>query len=253
MDFDLRGRAALVAAASSGLGFAVAQALAHEGAAVALASRNPERIEAAARQVADRTGSRTLGVACDLSRADDITKLVESAVAAFGGLDVVVTNAGGPPAGAFAAIDDDAWQRAFELTFLSVVRLVRAALPHLRASGRGRIINLVSTSVKEPIDGLVLSNGIRPAVIGLAKSLARDLAPAGITVNNVCPGRIRTQRLVSLYGDEGLANAARDIPMGRLGEPAEFAPIVAFLASAQAGYITGQTICVDGGLTRSLL
>lgn len=253
MDFDLRGRVALVAAASSGLGFAVAQALAHEGAEVSLASRDSQRIETAARQVADRTGSRTLGIACDLSRAEDIAMLVKSVLDAFGRLDIVVTNAGGPPAGAFAAIDDDAWQRAFELTFLSVARLVRAALPHLRASGRGRIINLVSTSVKEPIDGLVLSNGIRPAVIGLAKSLARDLAPAGITVNNVCPGRIRTQRLVALYGEEGLVTAARDIPMGRLGEPEEFAPIVAFLASAQAGYITGQTICVDGGLTRSLL
>jgi 3-oxoacyl-[acyl-carrier protein] reductase len=254
MDFDLRHRVALVAASSSGLGRACASALAAEGARVVVSSRSLERAQAAADEIAQRTKSETAAFACDLSQPGEPQRLVEQCVARFGQLDVLVTNAGGPPAGGFADFDDATWQQAIQLTLLSVVRLIRASLPHLRASKRGRIINLSSTSVKEPIDHLLLSNSIRPGVIGLARTLARDLAPFGITVNNVCPGRIRTPRLTTLYGSaDALAQAAEQIPMGRLGEPEDFSPIVAFLAGAQAGYITGQTICVDGGLTRSLM
>jgi 3-oxoacyl-[acyl-carrier protein] reductase len=200
MELDLRGRAALVAASSSGLGYAVANGLAAEGARVIVSSRSAQRAQAAAREIAKQTGSETASFACDLSEPDQPQRLVESCYERFGALDVLVTNAGGPPAGNFSDFDDAAWESSTQLTLMSVVRLIRAALPHLRKSGRGRIINLSSTSVKEPIDNLLLSNSLRPAVIGLARTLARELATLGITVNNVCPGRIRTQRLVKLYG-----------------------------------------------------
>ena len=254
MDLDLQNRVALVAASSSGLGRACALGFATEGARVVVSGRDLSRAQAAADDIAQRTRVETVAFACDLSEPGQPQALVEQSVARFGRLDVLVTNAGGPPPGRFDDFDDAAWERATQLTLFSVVRLVRAALPHLKASGRGRIINLSSTSVKEPIDHLLLSNSVRPAVIGLARSLSRELAPFGITVNNVCPGRIRTQRLLSLYGsEEAIAKAAEQIPMGRLGEPSDFAPLVVFLAGACAGYITGQTICVDGGLTRTLM
>jgi 3-oxoacyl-[acyl-carrier protein] reductase len=254
MELDLRNRVALVAASSGGLGRACAFALAAEGARVVVSGRNLERAQTTAGEIAGRTKSEAIAFACDVSTPDGPPRLVEQCVARFGRLDVLVTNAGGPPAGSFGDFDDAAWEKAMQLTLLSVVRFVRAALPHLKESGRGRIINLSSTSVKEPIDNLLLSNSIRPGVIGLARTLARQLAPLGITINNVCPGRIRTNRLVTIYGsDEALAKAAKEIPMGRLGEPDDFSPIVAFLAGAPACYITGQTICVDGGLTRSLM
>ncbi len=254
MDLDLRNRVALVGASSSGLGRACAEALAAEGARVVVSSRNLEKAQAAAADIAIRTKSETAAFACDLAQPEEPSRLVARCVEKFGGLDVLVTNAGGPPAGRFTDFDDAAWERAVQLTLFSVVRLIRAALPHLKSSGRGRIVNLSSTSVKEPIDNLLLSNSVRPAVIGLARTLARDLAPLGITVNNVCPGRIRTQRLMALYDSEDeIAKAAAQIPMGRLGEPSDFAPLVVFLAGRAADYITGQTICVDGGLTRTLM
>lgn len=254
MDFGLRDRVALVAASSSGLGYAVARGLAAEGAKVVVSSRSGERAEQAAATIARDTGSATAAFACDVSKEGEPEELVRSAADRFGSLDVLVTNAGGPPPGTFATIDDAGWRQASELTLMSVVRLIRSALPHLRASGRGRIINLSSTSVKEPIDNLLLSSSVRLAVVGLAKTVSREVAPLGITVNTVCPGRIRTARLTQLYGDEdALARAAESIPMKRLGEPEEFAPLVVFLASDQARYITGQTICVDGGLTRTIL
>ncbi|MDQ6781525.1 MAG: SDR family oxidoreductase [Candidatus Eremiobacteraeota bacterium] len=253
MDLHLEDRVALVAASSSGLGYAVAEAFAAEGARVVVSSRSPSRVEQAAQSIAAATGRAAAAIACDLAQPDGPAALVAATLERFGALDIIVTNAGGPPAGSFTDVGDEQWRAAFDLTLMSVVRLIRAALPSLRASGRGRIINLASSSVKEPVDNLVLSNSLRLAVVGLAKTISREVADAGITVNNVCPGRIRTARLLQLYGDDGLHDASTGIAMKRLGEPSEFAPLVAFLASDQARYITGQTIFVDGGLTRSSL
>ena len=235
------------------MGFAVARALAAEGAEVAVCARTLDSASDAARRIAAETGARTEAFACDLRVPGEPERLVMDCVGRFNALDILVTNAGGPPQGTFETTSDAAWGAAIELTLMSAVRLVRAALPYLRKSEQGRIVNLASTSVKEPIDGLLLSNAIRLSVVGLARTLAREVAGDGITVNTVCPGRIRTQRLLDLYGSEtALADAAKAIPMGRLGEPDEFAPLVVFLASDAARYITGQTISVDGGLTRSL-
>ncbi len=254
MDLRLNDRVALVAGSSSGLGRAVALVFAQEGARVAVSSRDAERARNAADEIARETQAKTVAIAADVAKAGEPERLVQATVDHFGRLDILVTNAGGPPPGKFEQVSDDQWQQATQLTLMSVVRLTRAALPHLRTSGHGRIINLSSTVVKEPSDALLLSNSIRLAVIGLAKTLSRQLAPEGITVNNVCPGRIKTARLTQLYGDDaGLAKAAAQIPMGRVGQPDEFAPLVVFLASERAGYITGQTICVDGGLTSSML
>lgn len=254
MNLELNDCVALVAASSSGLGRAVAEGLAREGASVMLSGRTPEKVTAAAAEIAARTKSQAAPFAGDLSKPEVPERLVAACIQKYGRLDVLVTNAGGPPAGSFEDFNDAAWEDAVALNLMSVVRLIRAALPHLKASGRGRIINLSSTSVKEPIDNLVLSNSVRPGVIGLARTLSHDLAPLGITVNNVCPGRIRTQRLIKLYGSaDEMERLAQQIPMRRLGEPNDLAPLVVFLASACASYITGQTICVDGGLTRSLM
>jgi 3-oxoacyl-[acyl-carrier protein] reductase len=252
MDLELKGRCALVAASTRGLGYAVARGLAAEGARVAVSGRTQAAADRAAAQIAGETGAQCAGFESDLARAGEPERLVTRAAERFGGLDVLVNNAGGPPPGGFSDVDDAQWSKAVELTLMSVVRLTRSALPYLRKSGRGRIVNIVSSSVKEPIDGLILSNSIRLAVIGLARTLAREVAADGITVNNVCPGRIRTQRLIELYGGEdALAKAAEAVPMRRLGEPDEFAPLAVFLAGTGARYITGQTIVVDGGLTRS--
>jgi 3-oxoacyl-[acyl-carrier protein] reductase len=205
-----------------------------------------------------------LAVPCDVTRPEDLEAIVTSTIQEFGRLDILVNNAGGPPPGYFEHFDDSAWQKAFELNLLSAVRLIRLALPHMRRVGGGRIINLVSTSVKEPIDGLLLSNAIRPGVIGLAKSLSIELAPDHITVNNVCPGRILTDRILEGLNvreqlargasmDDVIRGQAKGIPMGRLGKPEELGALVAFLASSQASYITGTTIAVDGGLLRAVL
>jgi 3-oxoacyl-[acyl-carrier protein] reductase len=264
MDLGLRDKVAIVMASSKGLGRACAEALATEGAWVVIGARDAGLLEKTAREIQQATGSRVLAVPTDVTRAEDMEAIVAATVREFGRIDILVNNAGGPPAGTFDSFGDAQWQAAFELNLLSTVRLVRLVLPHMRKTGSGRIINIVSTSVKQPIDGLLLSNAIRSGVVGLAKTLSVELAPDNITVNNVCPGRILTDRLRQVYSiDERvrqgaseetiLKEMAQGVPMGRVGRPEELGAFVAFLASQQATYITGTTTQIDGGLVRSLL
>src|SRR6266487_1280129 len=263
MNLGLKGKVALVLAASKGLGRASAATLAAEGASVIIGARNRQTLETTAKDIELETGSRVLAVPTDVTREKELEIIVAATVQEFGYIDILVNNAGGPPSGTFDTVGDEQWQSAFELNLLSAVRLVRLALPHMRQRGSGRIINIVSTSVKEPIEGLLLSNALRMAVVGLAKPLSLELAPDNITVNNVCPGRFLTDRLRhghmikekiarGMSEAEALRSVAQDIPMGRIGKPEELAALVAFLASEQAGYITGTTIQVDGGLVRAM-
>ena len=248
MDLGLNGRRALVAAASKGLGLACAKALAEEGARVFITSRDPAAIESAAKQIG-AAGWR----AADMSKAGDPEAVVEAAATALGGLDIVVANAGGPPPGTFQTTPLEGWDKAYQLTLMSAVRLIRAALPHLKQSGRGRIVLITSISVRQPIPYLVLSNAMRAAVTGLSKSLALEVGPDGITVNCIAPGTILTDRIRELQGarggslEENLAQLGAAIPVRRVGDPAEFGALCAFLCSQHAGYITGQTVGIDGG------
>lgn len=263
MNLGLQDKVAIVLAASKGLGRASAEALAAEGAWVVIGSRNSQQLEQTARDIHDKTGSKVLAVPTDVTKPNDLAAIVDATVREFGRVDILVNNAGGPPPGTFEQFGDAQWEAAFQLNLLSNVRMVRLVLPYMRKLQKGRIINIVSTSVKAPIDGLLLSNAIRTGVVGLAKTLSIELAPDNITVNNVCPGRILTDRIrqitrieekvqQGMSEEEVLREASRDIPLGRIGKPEELAALVAFLASEQAGYITGTTIQVDGGLTRAL-
>jgi len=261
MDLGLTGKVALVPAASSGLGRAVAVALAREGAKVVVSSRNQAAVDEVAETIR-AAGGEALAVAADVTKPADLERLVQAAIDRYGGIDVLITNAGGPPAGTFDKFNDADWQAAFELTLMSAVRLIRLALPSMRARGGGVIIAMTSSSIKQPIPNLLLSNVMRAGVAGLAKTLADELAPDGIRVNTIVPGRIATPRVAQL--DQ--VNAERQgidvaeverretsrIPMGRYGTPEEFADAVAFLASERASYITGATLQVDGGMIRSL-
>jgi 3-oxoacyl-[acyl-carrier protein] reductase len=245
VDLGLQGRTAIVCGASSGLGLAAAEALAAEGANVAIFSRRRETLE----REAARIGA--LAVAGDVSSPADLERLVERTVDAFGGVDVVVWNSGGPPPGTAVDVTDEALEHAFALLLAPPVRLLRLCLPYLEESPAGRVICITSAAVKEPTTHLALSNTLRPGVTGWAKTLARELGPRAITVNCVAPGRISTPRMIELYGHDG-PNLG-EIPLGRMGEPRELGDVVCFLASDRAAYVTGVTIAVDGGLTRSLL
>ena len=263
MDLGLKNRVALVAASSKGLGKACALELAREGAQVVICGRAPASLATAAAEIASATGVEVFPVEADLTDGAQIRHLVAETLHRFGQIDILVTNNGGPPAGFFDDFDDEAWLAAHQLTLLSAVRLIRAALPGMRAQQWGRIINITSVSVKQPIDNLLLSNVYRPGVVGLAKTLSAQLAADGITVNNVAPGYTRTGRVLDLAQaraadtgqavEEVLAGTVSSVPMGRMGEPGELAALVAFLASERAGYITGATIQVDGGYVASLL
>jgi 3-oxoacyl-[acyl-carrier protein] reductase len=263
MDYGLRGRVALVNAASKGIGRAIAEALAAEGVQLVLSARNGDLLERTAAEIAAAHGVAVVPVSADVARAGTAEMLVGTATSRFGRLDILINNSGGPPTGTFADFDDAAWQHAFDLLLLNVVRMVRAAVPHLRASGHGRIVNVASTTVKQPLPGFILSNSLRAGVIGLAKTLADELAPDAITVNNVCPGRILTDRLregqreraarEGVPVDDLVHATAVDVPLGRIGDPSDMGNLVAFLCSDAASYITGTTIPVDGGLVRSLL
>jgi 3-oxoacyl-[acyl-carrier protein] reductase len=262
MEMGLRGAVALVTAASQGLGKAIATELAREGAGVVICARRADVLEDAANEIRGLSGSKVVAVAADVSTAEGVEAAVRAAVESFGRLDILVNNAGGPPPGDFTKHDDAAWQRAFEQNLLSAVRLVRAAIPHLKESGRGRIINMTSTSVKEPIEGLILSNSIRAAVTGMAKTLASELAAYNITVNNIAPGRFATDRVYQLdqARAEAIGSTAAEvrkewegkIPLGRYGRPEELAYLAVFLASEKASYITGTTIQVDGGMVKGV-
>jgi 3-oxoacyl-[acyl-carrier protein] reductase len=246
VDLGLKGRRALVTAASKGLGRACAETLVAEGARVFISSRDPAAIESTAKAI------KAAGwAAVDVSK--DVEGLVEQARAKLGGLDILVVNAGGPPPGTFESTPLESWEPAFRLTLMSAVRLVKASLPDLKKSGQGRIVFITSVSVRQPIATLALSNSLRAAVTGMAKTLARELAPEGITVNCLAPDTILTDRVRQLAAgaggdlEEELKRRAAATPMKRFGDPAEFGAACAFLCSRQAGYITGQTVGVDGG------
>lgn len=263
MDLGLTGRVAIVAAASKGLGRAVAEELAREGANVAICSRTAADLQAVTANIRDSTGREVFHQAVDVTDHVSITKFVSAVAEKFGRVDICVTNSGGPPSKSFADTNPQDWHSAINLLLMSAVYFAKETLPRMRQNKWGRFITITSSAVKQPVDGLLLSNSIRSAVTGLARTLANEYAAHGITVNNVCPGYTRTARLDGLAAtisqrtgappDQVFADWTRQIPAGRLGTPQEFAALVAFLASDRAGYINGTSIAVDGGMIRSLL
>lgn len=262
MDLGLRDRVALVAAGSKGLGRAIAGTLAAEGAAVVICARGRESLDTACREIA-AAGGRCHGVVADVSISADVAAVVDEAHAVYGRVDILVTNSGGPKAGRFDTLKPEDWDAASRVLLTSAVGFARAVLPGMRARRWGRILNVTSIAAKQPVDGLMLSNSLRAAVVAFARTLANEVATDGITVNNLLPGYTRTERVVDLAGqmaaaggttpEEIVARWEAEIPMRRLGEPGEFAALAAFLASEQAAYITGQSIAVDGGWIRGLL
>ena len=253
MDLGLNGKIALVTGASKGIGLAVAQALAAEGARVALVARDGATLESAVAGIA-QAGGEAVAIKGDVSRLADVERVAAETRRRLGDPAVLVANAGGPPAGVPTELDEAAWAAAVELTLMSSVRLAREVLPAMRRARWGRIVNITSLSVKEPILNLTLSNALRSGVTAFAKSLAQEVAAEGVTVNNVGPGYTATERLSELFQDEAGKRALIErIPARRLGEPSEVAAAIAFLASAQAGYITGQTLIVDGGAVKGLM
>ncbi len=246
MDLGLKGRTAIVCGASAGMGLAIAEALSREGANVAMFARRREVLQ----READRLGA--LAVRGDVTNPADLKRLVDRTVEAFGGTDILVNNSGGPPRTTALEIDDDAVESAVELLLLSVVRLTNLCLPQLERSGRGRVINIESSTVREPIENLVLSNTVRPGVIGWAKTLAREVGPKKITVNSIAPGRIDTERLAEAFERRSRSEIIEEIPLKRFGKPEEIADVVCFLVSDRASYVTGTVIPVDGGLLRSI-
>jgi 3-oxoacyl-[acyl-carrier protein] reductase len=247
VDLGLKGRVAIVCGASAGIGLAVAEALGDEGASVAMFARRRDALE----REAERLGA--LAVRGDVRDPRDLDTLVSRTVEAFGRIDILVNNSGGPPRGTTIEADATAVESAVELLLLSAVRLTLRCLPHLEASGHGRVINIASSTVREPADRLALSNAVRPGVVGWMKGLAREVGPKGITVNSIAPGRIDTERLQEVYPDGPSDRDLEPIPLRRLGRPRELGDLVCFLASDRAAYITGAVLPVDGGLTRGLL
>jgi 3-oxoacyl-[acyl-carrier protein] reductase len=246
MDLGLEGRTAIVCGASAGIGLGIAESLAGEGANVVMFARRRELVE----REAERLGG--LAVVGDVTSADDLERLVGTAVDKFGGIDIVVNNSGGPPRTTAAGLTAGQVEAAVQLLLVSIVRLTGLCLPYLERSACGRIVNVTSSTVREPIDNLALSNAIRPGVIGWAKSLARELGPKGITVNSIAPGRIDTDRIREVYPDGPTAADLETIPLRRLGTTREIGDVAAFLCSERAAYISGAVILVDGGLTRGL-
>ncbi len=263
MDLQLKDKRALVTGSSRGLGYATALALAKEGCRVAINSRDEAKVSAAAKVIAGETGSQVIGLAGDVADPDVPERLVGESVRAFGGLDILVTNAGGPPSGAFDSFNEAAWQKAIDLSLMSHVRLIRAALPYLKQSKTASVLTVTSYSVKQPIPNLVLSNSIRSATAGLTKSLALELGPAGIRFNSILPGWTETERVYDLMKsraaqnkttlEEETAKQAKESALGRMGRPEEFANSAVFLVSPAASYITGVMLTVDGGIVKGTL
>jgi 3-oxoacyl-[acyl-carrier protein] reductase len=247
MDLALAGRTAVVCGGSAGIGLGIAEALGAEGVDLVLLARGEEALE----REATRLGA--VAVQGDVRVAADLERLVAAAIDAYGGIDIVVNNSGGPPRTSAVDLDEEKILDAAQLMLVSAARLTALALPHLEASGHGRIVNVTSSTVREPIEMLALSNAIRPGVVGWAKTLARELGPKGITVNSIAPGRIETARLREVYPDGPTAADLAAIPLGRLGTPREIGDLVAFLCSDRGAYITGTVLTVDGGLTRGLV
>ena len=263
MDFGLRGKVALVAASSKGLGRAVAEELAAEGAQLVMCARGKDTLDQTADSIRKTTGVKVVAVAADVSDSAAAARVVKAAFDEFGRVDILVNNSGGPPSGPFESLSPEMWDSATRLLLKSTIELTRAVLPGMKERRWGRILNVTSIAAKQPIAGLMLSNSLRAAVIGFARTLANEVAPFGITVNNLLPGFTRTDRVKELAlasaGKPGasatdpISQWEKEIPMGRLCEPPEFAALAAFLASERASYITGSSIAVDGGWIRSLL
>jgi len=259
MDLGLAGKVAIVGGASDGLGFATAQLLAKEGATVVMVARREAKLGDAASRIQKETNSRTVPVAADIRIAADCGRIVAEAVAACGRIDMLVNNDGAPPLGELASFDDQAWAAAVEQNLMSVVRLSSSAMPHLRASGAGRIINITALSVLQPMPKFGLSVATWAGVIGYAKTLSLEVAQDGVTVNTICPGRFATGRLAKVFGsgaaldDATRAEMVAQIPMRRIGEPVELAGLVAFLCSPFAAYITGSVFHIDGGRAAHLV
>ena len=262
MDLGLKGKRAIVMAASRGLGYASALGLAREGCHLIICSRDQQKIEAAADAIRRETGAKVKALVADVSSASEAKRLVDAAVSEYGGLEIVVHNAGGPPAGETLAMTEEQWQKAFEQNLLSFTRIVGAAAPEMAKASYGRVLTIASSSIKQPIPNLALSNALRAGVWGIAKTLSRELAPQGILVNVIAPGRIDTERIAELDQanaqksgksiDDVRKASVASIPLGRLGRPEELANLVVFLASQAASYITGQAITVDGAAGNAL-
>jgi 3-oxoacyl-[acyl-carrier protein] reductase len=263
MKIDLSGRAAVVSGASAGIGRAIAEGLAEAGADAVLGSRREDAVRRAADDIAQSTGRRIVGVAADVSQSEGVNRLLETARSTFGRLDILIVNAGGPPRGSALTLQDEQWDQAFRQNLMSAVRLIRGAVPLMRTQGGGRIITVITSGVKVPLPDLVLSNVFRSGVVALTKTLSFELAPHGILVNNLAPGRIRTDRTRAIDEANARATGRRvdeveresiaAIPTGRYGDTREFANLAVFLASDAASYVTGTTICIDGGATRAMM
>ncbi|MFB4165097.1 SDR family oxidoreductase [Alteribacillus sp. JSM 102045] len=263
MDLYLKDKSVIVTAASKGLGKATAKEFAREEARVLISSRNAEELEKTAKEIQEETNNPHVSyLVCDITDAESIKKLVERAVSDYGAVDVLVNNAGGPPAGTFENFDDEAWQHAFELNLLSFIRLIREVMPYMQQQQEGKIMNFASSSVKQTLDNLILSNTFRAGIVGLAKSLSQELAADNILINTLGPGRIATDRVAQLDEKRGeklgktyeqvREETEKNIPIGRYGQPEEFAKQAVFLCSGANTYVTGQTFVADGGLVKAL-